>query len=299
MRTTPSPCGLTKPTTDFGTRDQRAGAMKAVLIGALLACAATCRAGKLLPREGAEVFAKISVAAGQLTGMSGELAIHYTAADAFRRDHTARFWFSKPFRLRVDQLPGGGAELYCADGRAALYLPDRKQVVEFDMGAADSTDVLPRFFALFTIPGFAQGALLPDVESQFATAVEATDRGWRVSLTPTALSFYRTALGIALVTADVDRQSMLPYRLELAEEQVAGTRVFCAIDVTKLEMNPRIAPLVFLYHPRPGVRHVPATDVLKEWVMDALARAGMGQGAGLFQDLQRKVSDFRKSPWDF
>lgn len=269
---------------------------------ALGATPAACHAGKLLAREGAEVFAKISVAAGRLNGMSGDLDIQYTRSDAFRQDHRARFWFSKPFRLRVDQRPsaGGsdGVELYCADMRVALYLPDRKQVVEFELGNAESGDVLPHFFSLFTIPGFTQGALLPDIESQFATQVEEVDAGWRVTLTPTAASFYRSALGLSHVTADIDRKSLMPRSLELHEEQVVGTRVFCRIDLAHLEFNPQIPPHLFLYKPRPNVRRVPATEVLREWVMDALARAG-GQGTNLLQGFERKLQDLQKKPWDF
>lgn len=238
------------------------------------------------------------MAAGQLSALSGELDIRYASGDAFRRDHTARFWFTKPFRLRVDQLPAPGIELYCVESRATLYFPDRKQVVEFEIGQPDSLDVLPRFFALFTIPGFVRGALLTDVESHFATQVEEIARGWRVTLTPAATSFYRTALGLAQVTADVDRKTMLPYHLELHEELVAGTRPFCTIDLAKLEFNQKVAPHVFLYLPRPGVRRVPATDVLKEWVVDALARAS-GQGHDVFQNIEKKITDFQKNPWDF
>lgn len=263
-----------------------------------LALPLSCRAGKLLEREAAEVFAKISVAAGQLSSMSGELDIKYASADAFRKDHTARFWFSKPFRLRVDQLPAGGIELYCVEGRATLYLPDRKQVVEFELGQSDGLDVLPRFFSLFTIPGFVRGALLTDVESQFATSIEEIPRGWRVTLTPTVTSFYRTALGLALVTADVDRATTLPYRLELHEELVSGTRAFCTIELARLAFNPQVAPHLFLYLPRPGVRRVPATEVLKEWVVDALARAS-GQGHDVFQSFEKTITNLRKNPWDF
>lgn len=267
-----------------------------------LLLARTCLAGKLLEREAAEVFAKMSVAAGQLTGMSGELNVHYAASDTFRRDHRARFWFSKPFRLRVDQLPEPGAadgiELYCAEQRASLYLPDRKQVVEFEIGAASAGDLLPSFFSLFTIPSFVQGALLPDVESQFSTQVEEVARGWRLTLTPHAVSFYRSALALDHITADVDRQTLLPYHLELHEESGGGSRQLCSIDLAKLQFNPRIAPHMFLYRPRLGVRRVASTEVLQEWVMDALGRAGF-QGRGVMDGLQQKLLDFQKKPWDF
>lgn len=275
------------------------------LVGALILLVlgpSACPAGKLLERAAAEVFAKMSVAAGQLTSMSGELDVHYAASDTFKRDHRARFWFSKPFRLRVDQLPGPGApdgiELYCADKGAALYLPDRRQVVEFDLGSAAGANVLPRFFGLFTIPGFVQGALLPDVESQFSTQVEEIPRGWRLTLTPHAMSFYRTALALSHLTADVDRASMLPYHLEVNEEEGGGSRLLCRINLSQLRFNPRIAPHLFLFRPRPGVRRVASTEVLQEWVMDALGRAG-GQGQNVLDGLHQKLLDFRKKPWDF
>ena len=274
-----------------------------VVLGLLLASGATCLADKPLERPAAEVFAKMSVAAGQLAGMSGELDVHYSpranapgpggAKDGVRKDHTARFWFAKPFRLRVDQVPDG-IELYCADRSAALYLPDRKQVVEFDIGATGANDLLPGFFSLFTIPSFVQGALLPDVESQFETQVVETPRGWRLSLTPYAGSLYRGALGLTRIDAEVDRANMMPYRLELFE--AAG--LLCRIDLAKLEFNPKIAPSLFLYNPRPGVHRVASTDILKEWVLDALGQASTN-GHGVMHDLQKKLSDFQKSPWDF
>ena len=269
--------------------------MKRVVL--LLALAAPCLAGKLLEHDATAVFAKMSVAAGQLDSVSGELDIRYAAAGPNHSDHRARFWFAKPFRLRVDEMPAG-LELTCADQHASLYQPEHKQVVDFELGSTAAGDLLPRFFSLFAIPGFVQGALLTDVESQFAITAEEMEGGWRLVLTPRALSLYRTALAIDHIDAEVDRKSMLPRKLELADLGPDGAaRPLCSIAVVRLEPNTRIPPVTFLSRPRPGVRHVASTDVLRDWVLDALGRGDPGQG--LMDGLKQRITEFQKNPWGF
>ena len=274
------------------------GARVAVLT---LLLATPCLAGKVLERSATEVFAKMSVAAGALASMRGELEVSYAAAGPHAHDHRARFWFAKPFRLRVDEVPAG-LELTCADQHAALYQPELKQVVDFELGSGAggaAADILPRFFALFAIPSFVQGALLTDVESQFAIQVEEVDGGWKLRLEPHALSVYRTALAIDHVEAEVDGKSMLPRRLDIHDFGPDGApRLLCAIRVESLEMNVRIAPLTFLVRPHPGVHHVASTEVLREWVLEALGRAG-DQGRGVVDQLQQRIEKLRKDPWGF
>jgi outer membrane lipoprotein-sorting protein len=279
----------------------RSARLLGALIGSLLLPRALL-AAKPQQREPAEVLAKMSVAAGQLVAMSGELDVRYFVRGTHHADHRAKFWFAKPFRVKVVQLPHAGEpamELTYADQRAWLYQPERKQVVEFDLTGGGPTDLLPRVFSLFAIPGFVQGALLSDVESHFATTVEPVGKdAWVLTLVAHAHSLFRVALGIDRVVADVDVKSMMPRRLEIHDEGPNGPRLLCRVGLSKLKFNPKLNTAIFKFEAPPDVRRVPSTEILREWAGEAVSRASQ-QGLDVLNSLQERILKLRDKPWDF
>ena len=259
-------------------------------------------AGKPVDRRPAEVLAKMSVAAGQLTAMSGELDVRYSATGVFNVDHKAKFWFAKPFRVKVVQVPvdpgAEGMELTYADSQAWLYQPQRKQVVEFDLTGGGPTDLLPRVFSLFAIPGFVQGALLSDVESHFAASVTPARGGWVLTLVANGHSLFRVALGIDRVIADVDAKTMLPKMLTIYNEGESGPKLLCRVGLSKLKFNPKLAASTFRFEAPKDVRRVPSTEILREWAGDAASRAGQ-QGLDVLNDVQERLRKLKERPWDF
>jgi outer membrane lipoprotein-sorting protein len=267
------------------------------MLGMLLV-PATCLAGKTLERGATELFAKMSVAAGQLRSMAGDLEIAYKAQRGTAKDHRARFWFTKPFRLHVEQVGGEGMELFCADQRVSLYQPEHKQVVEFDLSGGGAGELIPKVLGLFAIPGFVQGAVLPDVESQFAISVQEMGEGWHLKLEPTPNSLYHTALNIERIEAEVDRKTTLPRELEIHDLGPDGReRLLCRVRVVKLEFNPSLGAAHFAFAPRPGVKQVSGSEVLRDWATEVLGRASGAQG--LMDGLQDKWNQLQKNPWGF
>lgn len=280
----------------------RGARLLGALIGALL-LGRVAVAGRPMERRPAELIAKMSVAAGQLVSMSGELEVRYSTGGVYHVDHRAKFWFAKPFRVKVVQVPlspGADAmELTYAEERAWLYQPDRKQVVEFDLSGGGPTDLMPRVFSLFAIPGFVQGALLSDVESHFATSVEkAGANAWTLTLVAHAHSLFRVGLGIDRVVADVDAASTMPKGFTIYTEGDAGPKLLCRVALAKLKFNPKLPGAIFRFEAPGDVRRVPSTEILREWASDAMSRASQ-QGLDMLNNIQQRLRKLKERPWEF
>jgi outer membrane lipoprotein-sorting protein len=245
-----------------------------------------------------EVLAYFKVALGKLTTLAGTLRVTYAAGSGgFNRDHVARFWFARPFKLRVSSSVSP-TEMVHADYRMILYYPEARQVVTFDLTGGGG-ELVRRFFSLFEIGRFLEGTLLADVEAQFGVEAEERPGEWRMTFRPRDTSLYRLALEIERIEVTLDRRSMLPRRLDLFEQSGAVRRKLCAVELDDLRANVPIPESTFVFKEPRGTTQVPSSELLRDWVVERMTRAAGQRAVPVVDEVRRRLTRFAEDPWNF